>query len=81
MFQVGKTVTRIGRWVDFENDYKAMDRPFMGRSGGFSQLWGQGRIYRAHRIMPYSWKLNTPLSNFEAGGIIRMCRIRQLQCR
>jgi len=33
----------------------------------FSELWKQGRIYRAHRIMPYSWKLNTPLSNFEAG--------------
>ncbi len=63
-----KTVTRMGRWVDFENDYKTMDRPFMESIWWvFSQLWEQGRIYRAHRIMPYSWKLNTPLSNFEAG--------------
>ena len=35
--------------------------------GFFLNLWDQGRIYKAHRIMPYSWKLNTPLSNFEAG--------------
>jgi isoleucyl-tRNA synthetase len=63
-----KTVTRMGRWVDFENDYKTMDKPFMETIWWvFQQLWNQGRIYRAHRIMPFSWKLNTPLSNFEAG--------------
>ncbi len=63
-----KTVTRMGRWVDFGNDYKTMDTPFMETIWWvFSELWKQGRIYKAHRIMPYSWKLNTPLSNFEAG--------------
>jgi isoleucyl-tRNA synthetase len=63
-----KTVTRMGRWVDFSNDYKTMDKDFMETIWWvFSELWKQGRIYRAHRIMPYSWKLNTPLSNFEAG--------------
>ncbi|MDZ8119805.1 isoleucine--tRNA ligase [Pontiella agarivorans] len=63
-----KTVTRMGRWVDFENDYKTMDKPFMETIWWvFSELWKQDRIYKAHRIMPYSWKLNTPLSNFEAG--------------
>jgi isoleucyl-tRNA synthetase len=63
-----KTVTRMGRWVDFDNDYKTMDMTFMESIWWvFSELWKQGRIYRAHRIMPYSWKLNTPLSNFEAG--------------
>ena len=34
----------------------------------FSQLWKQGWVYKSHRIMPYSWKLLTPLSNFEAGS-------------
>lgn len=62
-----RTVTRMGRWVDFDNGYKTMDRTFMETIWWvFRQLWDQGRIYRAHRIMPYSWKLNTPLSNFEA---------------
>ena len=63
-----KTVTRMGRWVDFQNDYKTMDKDYMESIWWvFSELWKQGRIYKAHRIMPYSWKLNTPLSNFEAG--------------
>ena len=63
-----QTVTRMGRWVDFKNDYKTMDKDFMETIWWvFSELWKQKRIYRAHKIMPYSWKLNTPLSNFEAG--------------
>ncbi len=62
-----KTVTRMGRWVDFDNDYKTMDLDFMESIWWvFQQLWNKGRIYKAHRIMPYSWKLTTPLSNFEA---------------
>ncbi|MFO1523201.1 MAG: isoleucine--tRNA ligase [Kiritimatiellia bacterium] len=64
-----KTVTRMGRWVDFDNDYKTMDPTFMETIWWvFKQLWEQGRIYKDHRIMPYSWKLTTPLSNFEAGN-------------
>ena len=64
-----KTVTRMGRWVDFDNDYKTMDTGFMESVWWvFKQLWNQGRVYRSHRIMPYSWKLSTPLSNFEAGS-------------
>jgi isoleucyl-tRNA synthetase len=62
-----KTVTRIGRWVDFDNDYKTMDPSFMESVWWvFKQLWDQGRIYKAHKIVPYSWKLTTPLSNLEA---------------
>ena len=64
-----KTVTRMGRWVDFDNDYKTMDFGFMESVWWvFKQLWDQGRVYKSHRIMPYSWKLSTPLSNFEAGS-------------
>ena len=70
-----RTVTRMGRWVDFDRDYKTMDRDFMESVWWvFKRLWdskdanGQSRVYKAHRIMPYSWKLTTPLSNFEAGN-------------
>jgi len=62
-------VTRMGRWVDFDNDYKTLDKDFMETIWWvFKQLWEQGRVYKSYRIMPYSWKLNTPLSNFEAGS-------------
>jgi isoleucyl-tRNA synthetase len=62
-------VTRMGRWVDFDDDYKTMDATFMESVWWvFRQLWDKGRIYRAHRIVPYSYKLSTPLSNQEASA-------------
>ncbi|MCI5779963.1 MAG: isoleucine--tRNA ligase [Lentisphaeria bacterium] len=64
-----KTVSRMGRWVDFDHDYKTMNPDYMESIWWvFKQLWDQGRIYKSYRIMPYSWKLSTPLSNFEAGS-------------
>lgn len=63
-----KTITRVGRWVDFDNDYKTMDLTFMESVWwAFSQLWNKGLVYEGQRVMPYSWRLSTPLSNFEAG--------------
>ena len=77
-----QTVTRMGRWVDFDNDYKTMDRTFMETIWWvFKQLWDQGRIYKSYRIMPYSWKLNTPLSNFEAGSNYKDVQDPAVTCR
>lgn len=62
-----KTITRLGRWVDFDNDYKTMDPTFMESVWWvFSQLWKQGRVYQGVKVMPYSTGCQTPLSNFEA---------------
>ncbi len=59
-------VTRQARWVDFENDYKTMDRDYMESViWAFKQLWDRGLVYEAYRVMPYSWGAETPLSNFE----------------
>ena len=61
-----ETVTRQARWVDFENDYKTMDLPYMESvMWAFKQLHEKGLIYEAFRVMPYSWGAETPLSNFE----------------
>ena len=61
-----ETVTRQARWVDFDNDYKTMDLPYMESvMWAFKQLWDQGLVYQAFRVMPYSWGAETPLSNFE----------------
>ena len=58
---------RIGRWVDFENDYKTMDPDFMETVWWvFKQLWDKGLIYQDFKVLPYSWGATTPLSNFEA---------------
>ncbi len=63
-----ETVRRLGRWVDFDNDYKTMDLDFMESVWWvFGQLWDKGLVYEDYRVMPYSWRLATSLSNFEAG--------------
>ena len=60
------TVTRQARWVDFGNDYKTMDLPYMESvMWAFAQLYRKGLVYEAYRVMPYSWGAETPLSNFE----------------
>jgi isoleucyl-tRNA synthetase len=59
-------VTRQARWVDFDNDYKTMDISYMESvMWAFKQLWEKGLIYEGHRVLPYCWECETPLSNFE----------------
>ncbi len=61
-----KTITRLGRWVDFENDYKTMDLDFMESIWWvFKNLWDQGLIYEGHYILPYCPRCSTVLSNNE----------------
>jgi len=62
-----KVVERMGRWIDFDNDYKTMDLSFMESVWWvFKQLFDKGLVYRDFRIMPFSTACSTPLSNFEA---------------
>jgi isoleucyl-tRNA synthetase len=59
-------VTRMGRWVDFDHDYKTMDPDYMESIWWvLSQLWKKGYLYEGYNILPYSPALSTPLSNFE----------------
>lgn len=60
------TVKRLGRWIDFDNDYKTLYPWFMESEWWvFSELFKQGLVYRGYRVMPYSTACCTPLSNFE----------------
>lgn len=62
-----KTITRMGRWVDFTNDYKTMDPWYMESVWWVvKQLWEKDLIYRGIKVVPFSTALGTVLSNFEA---------------
>ena len=62
-----RVTRKIGRWVDFENDYKTMDIDFMESVWWvFKNLWENDLIYKDYKVLPYSWSAATPLSNFEA---------------
>jgi len=63
-----KSVTRLGRWIDFKNDYKTLYPWFMESVWWvFKQLFEKGMVYRGFKVMPFSTACNTPLSNFESG--------------
>ena len=62
------TITRLGRWVDFDNDYKTMDAWYMESVWWVvKQLWDKGLVYQGLKVMPVSTALETVLANFEAG--------------
>ena len=63
-----KIVGRLGRWIDFKNDYKTLYPWFMESVWYvFKQMFDKNLVYRGFKVMPYSTKCCTPLSNFEAG--------------
>ena len=65
-------IERLGRWVDFDNDYKTMDASYMESVWWVvKQLWDRGLIYEGEKVMPVSTVLETPLSNFEANMDVR----------
>ncbi|MBR0318557.1 MAG: isoleucine--tRNA ligase [Spirochaetia bacterium] len=61
-----KTVTRMGRWVDFDNDYKTMNPDYMESIWWVvKQLWDKGLVYEGFYILPYCPRCSTVLSNHE----------------
>ena len=61
-----EAVTRMGRWIDFDNDYKTMDKSFMESVWWvFKTLYDKGLVYEGFNILPYSPALECPVSNME----------------
>jgi isoleucyl-tRNA synthetase len=59
-------VTRQARWVDFDNDYKTLDLPYMESvMWAFKTLWDKGLIYSGFRVLWYCWRDETPLAATE----------------
>ena len=60
------TITRMGRWVDFDNDYKTMQPDYMESIWWVVKaLWDKGMIYEGKYILPYCPRCSTVLSNHE----------------
>lgn len=60
------TITRLGRWVDFEHDYKTMNPDYMESIWWvMKSLWDKGLLYEGHYILPYCPRCSTVLSNHE----------------
>ena len=60
------TIDRIGRWVDFDNAYRTMNKDFMESVWwAFKQLYDAGKIYEGRKVLMYDTKFATPVSKAE----------------
>lgn len=61
-----KTTERLGRWIDFTNDYKTMDPDYMESIWWVVKtLWEKDLLYEGRKSMHICPRCATPLSNFE----------------
>lgn len=73
-------VTRQARWVDFDNDYKTLDKNYTESVlWAFKELHNKGLIYEGFKVLAYCWRCETPLSNHELRMDDEVYRPRQDQ--
>lgn len=61
-----RVIDRIGRWVDWDDQYRTMDLSYMETVMHiFATLWRDGLIYESFKVLAYCTSCQTPLSNFE----------------
>jgi isoleucyl-tRNA synthetase len=61
-----RTITRLGRWVDFDHEYKTMEPDYMETIWWvMKSLHEKGLLYEGHYILPYCPRCATVLSNHE----------------
>ncbi|MBQ2660064.1 isoleucine--tRNA ligase [Candidatus Saccharibacteria bacterium] len=60
------TIDRIGRWVDFDNSYRTMNKDYMESVWwAFKTLYEKGKIYEGRKVLMYDTKFATPVSKAE----------------
>ncbi|MBR2544277.1 isoleucine--tRNA ligase [Candidatus Saccharibacteria bacterium] len=60
------TIDRVGRWVDFDNCYRTMNKDFMESVWwAFKKLYDAGKIYEGRKTLMYDTKFATPVSKAE----------------
>lgn len=61
-----ETITRLGRFVDFENDYLTMSNDFIQSDWWvMRQAFDKGLLYKDFKIVPYCARCGTGLSSHE----------------
>ena len=62
-----KTITRLGRWVNWDNQYRTMDKDYMESVWWvFSELYKKGLVYKDFKVVPILHEPSSVVSNFEA---------------
>lgn len=62
----GKTVKRMGKWIEFKKSYKTMDKNYMETVWWiFKKLYDEGYVYDGKKILMYCPRCETPISKAE----------------
>ena len=57
---------RIGFWIDLDDPYVTMTNDYIESVWwALRQIWDQGRLYKAHKVVPYCPRDGTALSSHE----------------
>jgi isoleucyl-tRNA synthetase len=60
-------IERLGRWVDFDHDYRTMDADYIESViWVFKSLWERALVYEGQKVVVFCTRCQTTLSNFEA---------------
>jgi isoleucyl-tRNA synthetase len=70
MIQTGneweEAIDRVGRWVEFKNAYKTLDKEYMESVWwAFKKLYEAGKIYEGEKVLLYCVRDATPISKAE----------------
>ncbi|MBX7161773.1 MAG: isoleucine--tRNA ligase [Acidimicrobiia bacterium] len=61
-----KVIDRIGRWVDWDDQYRTLDLSYMETVMHiFATMHHRGLVYESYKVLAYCTSCQTPLSNFE----------------
>lgn len=59
-------VSKIGRWVEFDDAYMTMDNSFMESVWwALKQIWDKELLYEGRKVLPYCPRCETPLAKAE----------------
>ncbi len=62
----GKVISRIDRWVEFDNAAMTIQTSYMESVWwALKQTWDKGLIYEDRKVLLYCSRCETPISNFE----------------
>lgn len=66
------TITRAGRWVDWDNQYRTMDNEYIESVWwGLGQLWNKNLLKKDYRVSLYSHTMGASLSHLEMSDDVK----------
>ena len=75
------TVKRLGRWIDFENDYKTLDPTFMESVWWvFSELHKKGLVYKGFKVSACQLQMVSLARSLQQALLLHRVGLNRCEC-